>query len=227
MPSHLADIIYLTNTQLNAIRQYLPERARLHHLPNPVDRTAKDRVRAEENDTVLFLGRLSPEKGAELAAKAARAAGVKIAFAGDGDCKDLIKTANPDAEMLGWLKPDDVADRLQRARCIVFPSLWYEGYPMSVVEALQLGVPVITSDRSAGAELVRNDVDGLHARTGDVDAWVSALRLCREDARIARYSRSSFEGAIRFLDTEAYRNRLLEIYTSVSLAQHSRHNLKL
>ncbi|MBA3516230.1 MAG: glycosyltransferase [Rhizobiales bacterium] len=221
MPSQLQDFIYLTDTQLRAIREYLPAKARLHLLPNPVQRTVSERVPAEENDTFLFLGRLSPEKGGELAAKAARCAEVRIAFAGEGDCRASIASANPYAQMLGWLDPEQLENQMRQARCLIFPSLWYEGYPMSVVEAMQRGLPVIASDRTAATEIVRHDVDGLHVRTGDLNAWVGAMKLCKERERIARYSRSSFEGACRFLETETYKQRLLEIYDKAAWAQRS------
>lgn len=219
MPRALRDFIYLTETQLGAVRQYLPASARLHHLPNPVARTMAGRVAAERNDVFLFIGRLSAEKGAEVAARAAREAGVKIAFAGEGECKDRILAVNAEAKLLGWLKPDALTDWINRARCLVFPSLWYECLPMSVIEAMQRGLPILVSDRCAAAELVRHDVDGLHVATGDARAWANAMRLLSVPERVERYSRSSFEASHGFLDSESYGRRLLAIYQKAAVAQ--------
>jgi glycosyltransferase involved in cell wall biosynthesis len=219
MPRKLRDVIFLTQTQLRAIQPYLSPRARLHHLPNAVRPTPGERIRAEENNLYLFIGRLSPEKGAEVAARAAARAGVEIAFAGDGECKDSIIRDNPDARMLGWLKIEDLAAWVERARCLVFPSLWYEGYPMSVVEAMQRGIPVLVSDCTSAIELVRHDVDGLHVRAGDVGGWASAIQLLNDRERLQRYSRSSFDRAKSFLDVEGYRTRLLSIYAKAASAQ--------
>jgi glycosyltransferase involved in cell wall biosynthesis len=219
MPRHLKDVIYLTDTQVNAVRKYLPTGARLHHLPNPIARTVEARARAEDNDVFLFVGRLSAEKGAELAARAAREARVRIAFAGEGECRDRIKSANSDAEMLGWLKPDQLNALINKARCLVFSSLWYEGMPMSVIEAMQRGLPVLVADRSAAAEFVRHDIDGLHVEMGNLAAWIEGMNLMKEPERVERYSQSSFEAASRFMDPETYANSLMAIYHKASVAQ--------
>jgi glycosyltransferase involved in cell wall biosynthesis len=214
-------LIYLTETQLRAIHPYLTAGSRLHHLPNPVQRTPSPRIRAEVNDLYLFVGRLSPEKGGELAAKAARAAGARIAFAGEGESRGAILAANPDAQMLGWLAPEELARWMAKARCLVFPSLWYEGYPMSVVEAMQAGLPILASDRSAAAEVVRHGTDGLHVKTGSLQAWIEAFRALTDREQVSRYSQSSFEASRHFLDPEGYRAKLLSIYEQASRAQAS------
>lgn len=221
MPRSLRDFIYLSETQFRAMRHHLPADARMHYLPNSVDGPPATRVEAERNELFLFVGRLSPEKGPELVAKAAREANVRIAFAGEGECRDAIIAANPQAQMLGWQSAQELNETMSRARCVVFPSLWYEGYPMVVVEAMRLGLPILASDRTAAAEVVRHRQDGLHVRTGDRNAWIEAMRQMADDREISQYSASSFKRAIGFLDPSAYRDRLLEIYDDASKAQRS------
>ena len=121
--------------------------------------------------------------------------------------------------MLGWLTHDALLDWMNRARCLVFPSLVYECLPMSVIEAMQQGLPALVSDRSAASELVRHDADGLHVATGDVRAWANAMRLLSEPERVERYSLSSFEASQDFLDPESYGRRLLAIYQNAAVAQ--------
>ena len=60
----------------------------------------------------------------------------------------------PQARFLGWRSPQEVRSLLRAARALVFPSVWYEGQPLSVYEALALGTPVIVSDLCAGREAV-------------------------------------------------------------------------
>jgi glycosyltransferase involved in cell wall biosynthesis len=219
MPRALRDVIYLSNMQLAAIRDYLPASVRLHHLPNPVSTTPGARVPAERNDIYLFVGRLSAEKGPEIAALAAREAGVRIAFAGEGECRESILAANPDAQMLGWMKPDDLAEWTGKARCLVFPSLWYEGLPMVVLEAMQRGLPVLVSDGCAAAEVARHDMDGLHVRMGDRAAWAQAMQLMLDGRRVRRYSQSCLRAAEMFVDLDCYRRRLVAIYRDAAAAQ--------
>lgn len=219
MPRSLRDFIYLSRIQFEAMRPYLPADARMHHLPNAVDRPEPARVVAEDNESFLFIGRLSAEKGAEMAARAARAAGVPIAFAGEGECREAVVAANPQAHMLGWQDAGALAATMRKARCLVFASLWYEGYPMVVLEAMRMGLPVLAADRTAAVEMVRHEQDGLHVRTGSEAAWAEAMRRMTDRREVARYSASSLRAAHGFMDIDTYRDRLIDIYEGAARAQ--------
>lgn len=223
MPRSLRDFIYLSQIQFDAMRPYLPADARMHHLPNAVERPEATRIAAEDNETFLFIGRLSAEKGAEMAARAARDAGVPIAFAGEGECREAIIAANPQALMLGWQDAAALAATMRKARCLVFPSLWYEGYPMVVLEAMRMGLPVLTSDRTAATEMVRHGQDGLHVETGNQSAWAQAMLRMADPCQVARYSASSLEAAQGFISIDAYCTRLIAIYEQAAYAQHGEH----
>lgn len=212
MPRGLRDIVYLTELQRKAIEPYLPEGARLHHLPNPIEPFFGERVRAEANDTYLFVGRLSSEKGGALVARAARKAGVRIAFAGDGEQRRAIEEANPDAIMLGWVKQEQLAEWLSRARAVVLPSLLYEGYPMVVLEAMQRGLPVLISDCTAATEFVDSETHGLHVSTGDCSAWVQAFSRMRDTQFVADASVAAFAKSENFLTGGGYYERLSKIF---------------
>ncbi len=123
-----------------------------------------------------------------MAARAARIAGVPIAFCGDGPSRELVRQANPDAAMPGWVGSEDLSSWLRRARCIVFPSLWYECYPLVVADALALGLPIIVSRSCVAASMIEHGVSGLHAGTGDVEAWAEAMNSLRSDERVERMS---------------------------------------
>ena len=92
---------------------------------------------------------------------------------------------------------------------------------MTVIEAMQRGVPVLVSDRSAAAEAVRHDIDGLHVAAGSNAAWVASMSSIQDPDRIARYSRSCFDISRTFLDANAYRARLLAIYRTAAAGQRS------
>jgi glycosyltransferase involved in cell wall biosynthesis len=219
MPRDLREIIYLAPEQRDIMGPFISPKARWHYLPNPVAGAGTDRVSAEDNDLFLFVGRLSPEKGAECAAAAAREAGVKFAVCGDGPTKDAVLNANPDAIMAGWVNQDELAGWMARARCLVFPSLWYEGYPLVVAEALRSGLPIIVSDSCIAVSSVRNGVDGLHARAGDVGAWTQAMQLLKSDELVRSYSEAAFEAGRQLLDDASYTDRLIGIYGR-ALARH-------
>jgi glycosyltransferase involved in cell wall biosynthesis len=212
MPGGLREIIYIAPEQLKILGPSMPAEARWHHLPNPVGQQPEQRIAAERNDTFLFIGRLSPEKGAAVAARAAKIAGVPIALCGDGDQRETVLRANPDAQMPGWLSEDELRDWMSRARCLVFPSLWYECYPLVVADALRAGLPVLVADTSLAASLVENGVAGRHVPAGDVRAWAGAMAACESDELVRNYSEAAFRAGQSLIDDDTYVSRLVDIY---------------
>ena len=77
---------------------------------------------------------------------------------------------------MGWQGPDQVHRYLREAGALVFPSIWYEGQPLTVLEAKALGTPVIVSDGCAGRECIVDGVDGFWFRRNDADNLAEALR---------------------------------------------------
>ncbi len=215
LPRDLREIIYLSAEQKSIMAPYISSEARWHHLPNPVSKKPAARVTAEENETFLFVGRLSPEKGAEVAARAAKIAAVPIAFCGDGPSRELVRRANPDAAMPGWVGSEELSRWLRRARCIVFSSLWYECYPLVVADALALGIPIIVSKSCVAASMIEHGVSGLHAETGDVQAWADAMNSLRSNERVERMSRAAFAAGQNLLSPDEYTARLIRIYEAV------------
>lgn len=133
----------------------------------------------------VFLGRLSPEKGVGLFAEAARRLGQTAVIAGDGPTAEALRGAYPEMIFPGWQDQAASHALLRGARAMVFPSVWYEGQPLAVLEALALGVPVIASDICAARESIVEGESGLLFRSGDIGSLVSAMRELLDD-RVAR-----------------------------------------
>lgn len=210
MPRGFRDVIYISQTQRRAMAPYLGEGTRLHHVPNPIDLPEGPPVDPRGNDIFLFVGRLNPEKGGLIFAKAAKQAGVKAVFVGDGAEASAIRAANPEVVITGWQTPGEVQGWLAKARALVFPSLWYEGQPLVPMEAIARGVPVIAGPWSAAGEVVTEGRTGwLYARP-DAEALTEAL-LRAKAAPIAVTSRP--EGV---LSPAAHLARLKEVYAGLS-----------
>ena len=104
-----------------------------------------------------------------------------------------LRAAYPEARLLGWKSPAEVKRLMREARALVFPSLWFEGQPLTVLEAKAMGTPVIVSDGCAGREDVEDGVTGLWFTSADVDSLARALRRAQDDARIASMSRAAYD----------------------------------
>lgn len=212
MPRGLHDIIYISETQKSILQRYFGTHTRFHHVPNPVSLNKKPRVKAEDNDIFLFVGRLSPEKGGLLFAQAARKAGLKAVFVGDGSQREAIQDANPEAVITGWVTPVEVEAWLEKSRCLVFPSLWYECQPLAPLEALVRGVPVICGAWNAAAESVEDGITGvLLSDPSTLQDVISSTEGWVQSASRQAYSRSS----VRVTGMHAHINNIIGAYGQV------------
>ncbi|MCA0424627.1 MAG: glycosyltransferase, partial [Proteobacteria bacterium] len=132
----LTDIAYFHGYQREIIAPHLPKSTRLYEVANPIEAEDPGPKADPASGDFLFLGRLSLEKGCSLFADAAAKAGITPAFVGDGPAAAGLKEKYPNAKFHGWANPDGVRKALRAACCLIFPSLWHEGQPLTVLESL-------------------------------------------------------------------------------------------
>lgn len=186
------DYVLLSAFQQKIVSPYLPKNAASHIIGNPIEAEDLGPKPDPASGDILFAGRLSREKGPFLFAEAARSLGLVPTFIGDGPVADELKAAYPEAQMLGWKDGASVREAMRAARALVFPSLWYEGQPLTVQEAKAMGTPVIVSDGCAGREDVENGVTGFWFKNGDAKDLSRALSLIQDDNIAARLSAASY-----------------------------------
>ena len=108
--------------------------------------------------TVLYAGRFSKDKGIELFLEAAsKLKKVKFLIAGVGDLIEMVKKAGKEmanVEYLGSLNRDQLFDAFDRSDFLVLPSIWFENNPMIIIEAMTYGLAVIGSDIGGIPELI-------------------------------------------------------------------------
>ena len=123
---------------------------------------------------MLFVGRLSKEKGVRMMLEAWRLSdhtGQRpvLRIAGDGPLAQEVRNAAatiPGVEWLGPLRRDQVMEQMKGAATLIFPSIWYEGLPLTILEAFATGLPVIASDLGSMPELIDAGRTGLLFRPG-------------------------------------------------------------
>lgn len=150
----------------------------------------------------IYLGRLSEEKGIRVLLDAwARSPDLPLKIVGDGPLRSEVeaRTAGwPGVDLLGWRGRDEVFELLKGARFLVYPSIWYEGFGLAVLEAFATGLPAVVSSLGSSAEIVADGVTGLHARPGDVDDLAARVRWAwtHPDAmgEMGRCARREYEG---------------------------------
>jgi glycosyltransferase involved in cell wall biosynthesis len=213
-PAAVDHYISLSHRSAAILTPYLPRRAHLHALPNVVAVAETPPVAAEKNSCILFVGRLDEEKGVRLLARTAANLGLPVTFVGDGPLRAEIE-AVPGLTVTGWVGPDMVQTYLTAARCLVFPSLWYETYGLTVSEAAARGVPAIVSDVSAAAERIEDGVTGWCFESGNADDLARCLAMADDDQRIGTVGLEAYRRYWRDAQTpESHAAGLMAIYRS-------------
>jgi glycosyltransferase involved in cell wall biosynthesis len=219
-PNAVGEFIALSNKSAELLRPYLPKGARVHLLSNPSAVERQPPVEVATRTNVIAIGRLDAEKGIGMLVDAARRTKSRLILVGEGPWRSYAE-AYEGCRVTGWLTRREVMEELEQARCLVFPSLWYETYGLVVEEAAARGVPPIVSDVSAAAERVKNGVTGWHVRAGDTEDLVRCLNVVKDDTVVRKVGLAAFEN--HWLDpstTARHTAALVNIYRDV-LRAHS------
>lgn len=150
----------------------------------------------------LFVGRLSPEKGIRTLFRAWGRLGGKIPLkvVGDGplwqEAQEAVKRL-PGVELMGRKRPEEVYALMGEASFLVFPSEWYEGLPMVLLEAFARGLPVLASSLGGAGVVVEDQRTGLHHRPGDPEDLAAKVEWLlshpQELAHMRREARAEYE----------------------------------
>jgi N-acetylglucosaminyldiphosphoundecaprenol N-acetyl-beta-D-mannosaminyltransferase len=177
------------------------------HIKPPFYANAPSPSSWEERDPkVIFVGRLGTEKGIHILLDAWRLWGPRapqLEIVGDGPERvRLQKSINGNGiedkvSFLGRLPFSEVQKRLRLARLLVLPSLCFEGFPMAIIEAFSLGVPVAASDIGPLPDIVKDSESGILFKAGDAanlchtmkQIWDQSDRL----SSLGRGARQEFE----------------------------------
>lgn len=160
-----------------------------------------------------YVGRLSAEKGVKTLVRAALKAGVKLKLAGDGPLRselEAMAAGSKQIEFLGFQGPEQIALLQRNALACVLVSECYENNPLSVIESLCAGTPVIGAEIGGIPELIEPFVNGVHVPPGDADALAYTLA----DFQGARYNRAEIsKKACNQFSQQTHFSLLLKIYT--------------
>ncbi|KEO71827.1 glycosyltransferase [Anditalea andensis] len=137
----------------------------------------------ERSTDFLFVGRLTEEKGIKVILDAFIGSKYVIKIVGEGPLKEMVQVAAKSSHNIIYIGPlDKNGVLLEMAKCsaIVFPSVWYEGMPMTIIEALAMGTPVIASNIGAMMSMIESGNNGFLFEVGDVKSLLDMLDLWNE-----------------------------------------------
>jgi glycosyltransferase involved in cell wall biosynthesis len=151
----------------------------------------------------LFVGRLDRSKGVHTLLEAWRRlkAPIELKIAGDGALADDVRAAaakDVRIMFLGRRPLREIYDLMAEAAVLVFPSVWYECLPKTIIESLAVGTPVAISRLGSMTELIADGRTGTHFVAGDpADLAAAVQRVLENPAKLQqmrRAARAEFEG---------------------------------
>lgn len=128
----------------------------------------------------LFVGRLSKEKGIEILLEAFKGCNFILHIVGDGPLRERVKNAqneNQNIHYLGALPHHEVNRAMQGAQALVFPSICFETFGMTIIESFSNKTPVIASAIGSPQTLVKNFETGFLFDPGDSQDLRSKVEL--------------------------------------------------
>ena len=195
--------------------------------PNFVDWT--EGVKSTNHKTsgcpFLFVGRLSEEKGISVLMRATKVMEGDIALRVAGDGADLNLLAGVGGvTSLGAVSGDAVRGEMNQALALVMPSIWYENFPRTLVEAFACGLPVIASRLGALAELVVDGETGLLFEPGNADDLANKLRWAKANpskmAEMGKNARRKYEA--EFTEERNYAQLMVIYHEAISANKRNR-----
>jgi glycosyltransferase involved in cell wall biosynthesis len=198
--------------------------------PNFIQDAGRPESAAPKRKQAVFVGRLCAEKGSELLVEAWIKAfgnsdgldGYELLMVGDGprraETEAVCRGRAQDYRIrfMGSMPRNEVLDILRDSRFMVLPSIWYEGFPMTMVEAFACGTPILAANLGSMSSIVEEDKTGIFFAPGNVDEL--AEKICwavAHDEAIAEMGRNAREQYEKHYTPRANYRHLLSIYESV------------
>lgn len=155
---------------------------------------------------VAYSGRLSREKGVDLIVEVAcRHPEITFKFAGALRDPDIVENLPTNVTLVGYLHGEELNAFYRDAAFFVMASRWYEGFPISILEAAQFGKPTIGPNHGGFTEIIgeRDAAIGRLFAPGDVDALEQqVVSLWNNPSEIARLGGKAHDKLLREYSTE-------------------------
>lgn len=181
-----------------------------------------------DDETILYFGRLSREKGLHTLLDALTGLDVRCTIIGDGPQKaELIRKAETaglsSVSFIGHMPWNDLMEKLKRSLFVVLPSLWFENSPRSVFEAFAHGKVVLGARIGGIPELVRDLQTGMTFKPGDpADLREKIVYLLGHKKEIIEMGKRARRVVEDRFNPEVHYRKLQEIYRKAQVKKRNR-----
>lgn len=215
----LIDIVIATSEFLKAKHAEMGLHNRIIYLPNFVDLTEYTPEYRWQENSIIYFGRLSAEKGLFTLLEAVKGLDVKLKIIGDGPLLDVLVNETRSKELknvcfMGFKRGNELKNEIKKSKFIVVPSEWYEAFGRTNIESFALGKPVIGARIGAIPELVKDNFTGLTFQAGNVSELRSKIEyLIQHPEMITQMGINARKFVEREFNEEKHYAELLKIYS--------------
>lgn len=175
------------------------------------------------NVNILFMGRLGKRKGTYdiiEAAKHIESDNVTINMYGDGNVEEFKKLVidndlQDTIKINGWISGDEKKEVFKNSNILILPS-YNEGLPISILEAMAYGMPVISTPVGGIPEAVENGFNGFLIQPGDYKALAEKIDILANDSKLReKMGLESYKIAKERFDIKVIAKQLEDIYDNL------------
>ena len=207
--------VFISTYQEKQLLRRIPEIKHKYLVKNPINVGVRMQIEAEKNSDFVYIGRLSGEKGPQLFCEAVTKAGVHGVIIGKGILEEDLKQKYPNIEFMGWQNKEQIKEHLKKTRTLIFPTLWYEGSPLTVPEVQAHGIPCIVTDCSSAIDDIIQGENGEIVKVS-ADEMTAAINRFKDNEYVKRLSRNTYMMFDENRGSEKwYVDSLLKIYAEL------------
>ena len=183
--------------------------------PNFLNSTFREIISISKKNNIIFASRVSKEKGILTLLEAFQEIENKLDILGDGPLLKKLKKKNTNDNIIfhGNLSRDIVCKFISKSKFLIFPSEWYESFPMTILEAFREGTLVLASDIGSIKNIIKDKYNGILFKQGNkfdlIDKIKWILNNPKECDRIVLNASHDFKNKY---STEMNYKQLINIY---------------
>ena len=171
------------------------------------------RVEDYSKGKYFFVGRLDAFKGIQFLVDTWKNNDFGTLYIyGSGEMEEYVKNAADGKRIIyrGFISKDAIYQECADAEAMLFASEWYEGFPMTIVESLSCGIPVISTGIGNGGSIIQDGVNGYKYQPGSAESFAHALQNVRKEGADLRLK--TYHNYQTYFTAEANYQTLSEIY---------------
>lgn len=219
----MIDVFISPSMFLKAKLEEMGFKGKVVHLPNFVNLEDYEPQYDWQENSIVYFGRLSKEKGLFTLIESMKGLNIKLKIIGEGPLKESLESrvrscGLENIKFTGYKGGDELKDEIRKAMFIILPSEWYENNPRSIIEGFALGKPAIGARIGGIPELVKDNETGLTFEPWNADDLKrKILQLLENPSEISRMGKIARKMVDEEFNPEIHYEKLMKIYKNCSI----------